>query len=259
MADEIQNNTPEPTPQVSPVEQKAMEQGWVPQEQWEGNPDDWRPAKEFVDRGELFKKIDELKRENKSIKTAFDEFGKHHQRVKQLEYERALATLKAQKKEALEDNNAAAVIHIDDQIDNLKETRQREAAVPQVQDVPAPDPVFVQWEARNPWYTEDIDMKAVADEAGRRVAASGVTDKHEIIAAVDRAVRRAFPHKFNNPKRNEPGAVEGSSKGGRSREADESANMTSVERRIMDTIIKSTGMSREQYLKEYKDTKVRGA
>ena len=77
-------NTPEPIeqevqPQAEPkqytaVEQRALDQGWVPQDEWQGDPDDWRPAKEFIDRGELFRKIDELKNENKRIKQGVEEF-----------------------------------------------------------------------------------------------------------------------------------------------------------------------------------------
>lgn len=256
MADII--DTPEPQkPEASPVEQKAMEQGWVPQDQWDGSPDDWRPAKEFVDRGELLEKISQVKRENSRLKEAFEEFGKHHSRVKQIEYERAIQTLKVQKRDALADNDADAVINIDDKIDALKQSRNQEQ-VPVVRNDPQPDPMFQNWIARNQWYVNDPDMKAVADDAGRRAAQAGTVDKAAIIETVDKAIRRAFPHKFNNPKRDAPGAVEGSTNKATTRQADPASGMTGTERRIMETVLKSTGMSREQYLKEYKDVKVRG-
>ena len=40
-----------------PYELEAREQGWKPQDEYEGDPNKWRPAKEFVERGELFGKI----------------------------------------------------------------------------------------------------------------------------------------------------------------------------------------------------------
>ena len=45
------------TPDVDPYESEAREQGWKPKEEYEGDPEKWRPAKEFVERGELFGKI----------------------------------------------------------------------------------------------------------------------------------------------------------------------------------------------------------
>lgn len=246
-------------PKNSPVEQKAMDQGWVPQDQWSGAPEDWRPAKEYVDRGELFKTISELKRENKNIRQAFDEFGRQHARVKELEFERAFKTLKAQKAAAAADQDIDTVIRIDDKIDELREQQKHEVVAPRVPDAPQVDPVFQTWINRNQWYANDIDMKAVADETGRRATQAGVSDKAEILATVDKAVRRAFPHKFNNPKRDEPSSVEGSTNKGTQRQSDPTAGMTGTERRIMETILKSTKMSREEYLKQYKDVKVRGA
>ena len=61
MADEQEDltpNTPEPA-QFDEYEQRASAEGWVPKEEWTGDPAQWRPAKEFLDRGELFKKIEE--------------------------------------------------------------------------------------------------------------------------------------------------------------------------------------------------------
>lgn len=33
------------------VEQEARKMGWVEEELWKGDPDKWRPAEEFVERG----------------------------------------------------------------------------------------------------------------------------------------------------------------------------------------------------------------
>jgi len=54
--------------QVDPYEAAAREQGWKPKEEFEGDEGKWRPAKEFVERGELFGKIDTLGKELKETK-----------------------------------------------------------------------------------------------------------------------------------------------------------------------------------------------
>lgn len=40
------------TPQSAAVEQRALEMGWAPKDQWRGNPDSWIDAQTFVQRGE---------------------------------------------------------------------------------------------------------------------------------------------------------------------------------------------------------------
>ena len=51
----VQEPKVESTPPVeNNYEAEAREQGWKPKEGYEGDPEKWRPAKEFVERGELF-------------------------------------------------------------------------------------------------------------------------------------------------------------------------------------------------------------
>jgi hypothetical protein len=241
--------------QLSPVEQRAMDEGWVPQDQWSGNPDDWRPAKEFLDRGELFKKIEEQKRELKNMRLAINDLSKHHSEVKQIAYKEALATLRAQKKEALETGDADAVIEIDDKIAETREAQRAAEAAPKVQEPAQPNEVFVRWQARNAWYGTERVMKAAADEVARGLVEEGITDPATILAEVDKQIRKEFPHKFENPRRAAAPAVEGTgSKPGVRPKADE-PQMSEVEKKIMHRIINATGMSKEKYLEEYRARK----
>jgi hypothetical protein len=66
-----------PEPQFTEIEQRAAEQGWRPQDEWDGEPDDWRTAREFLDRGEFFKKIDEQNRTIKELRKTQTDFAKH--------------------------------------------------------------------------------------------------------------------------------------------------------------------------------------
>lgn len=244
-----------PAPELTPIEQKALEQGWVPQDQWEGNPDDWRPAKEFVDRGELFKKIDEVRRENKRLREGHEELVKHHMNVKKLAYEQALADLRAQKKAALADGDADAVVEIDERIDETKEA-QRAAVAQQVQQVAQPDPIFEDWMTRNPWYVKDEEAKVVADRAARAAFLLGERDKATILEVAEKAVRKEFPHKFTNPKREQAAPVEGSTNKKVTKSAE--PDLTDAEKQIMNKVLRVTpGLTKEQYLKEFKAVKSR--
>ena len=176
---EQETNTPQEqqqqeAPQLSAAEQKAMEAGWVPKDQWEGDPDSWRPAKEFLDRGELFKKIEDQKRSIHDMKRALDDLCSHHAKVRETEYTRALQTLKAQKKTALEEGDAEAVIRIDDQIDLVKDEQQKLRAMPEpVQEAEPTNPIFANWVDKNRWYETSQPMRAYADALGRDLASQG--------------------------------------------------------------------------------------
>ena len=87
-----QNETPtQPTQEAGdPYESQAREQGWKPKEEYEGDETKWRPAKEFVERGELFGKIDHMGKELKETRKALKMLQEHHSKVRETEYNKAL-------------------------------------------------------------------------------------------------------------------------------------------------------------------------
>jgi len=251
MAD-IENSSNEQTIEPTPIELKAMEEGWVPQDQWEGEPEQWRPAKEFVDRGELFKKIDDQNRTVKELKRALDDMKQHHSRVRETEYAKAVASLKAQKQIALEEGNAAEVINLEDKIELVKDEQRQLAQAPQQQEPAGPPQEFVDWVNQNKWYENSQPMRAYADALGRDLRAGGMQPQ-AVLKEVERLVRQEFPNKFNNPNRGKPGAVEGSSgKGGRS---SESFALSDDERRVMQRFVRTGVMSEAEYIKELKSVR----
>lgn len=257
MADENMNvpeNTETNTPvELTPVEQKAAEQGWVPKEQWEGDPDNWRPAKEFLDRGELFKKIEDQNRTIKQFKTALDQLAKHHEKVKEVEYQRALDTLKAQKKEALVEGDADAVIDIDEKIAMVRDAA-KQAVAPAVTEVPQENIVFNNWVERNGWYNTNQAMRAFADHLGNQLGAQGGMSPSDILSRVEQEVKKEFAHKFTNPNRDKPGAVEGG--GSRTGKTKDTFVLDDVERRVMRNFLRSVpGMTEEKYIADLKKIK----
>lgn len=252
----IENNEPtqnEPK-QLTAVEQKAADQGWVPQEEWEGDPEQWRPAKEFLDRGELFKKIEDQNRTIKEFKKALEDLKGHHAKTRDTEYKRALDTLKAQKMQALEEGDAKSVINIDDQIDLVKEEQRKLAEQANTPATSELNPEFVEWVDRNKWYERDDNMKIFADALGQRLAMAGKSPS-AVLAEVERQVREEFPHKFRNPNREKPGTVEGSTnKGGK---GGASVVLSDDERRVMQRFVRTGVMTEKEYMDELK--RIKGA
>jgi hypothetical protein len=261
MAEEnkVEQNTPAPEPkELSPVELRAQEQGWVPQEQWDGDPDQWRPAKEFLDRGELFKKIDDQSRTIKEVRKALADMQKHNAKLAEVEYKRAYETLKQQKKDALLEGDAEAVIDIDEKMDLVRDAQKQAAqAVPEIPADAAEQihPVFNAWQEKNSWYNANRAMRAFADRVGAEAAARGasVTD---VLAIVEREVKKEFAEKFTNPNRAKAPGVEGSStKGGSKKDTFE---LTADERRVAERFVKQIpGMTMEKYVDDLR--KIKGA
>lgn len=239
--------------QYTEAEQRAMESGWVPKDEWQGDPEAWRPAKEYLDRGELFQKIETQNRTIKEVKKALDDLRAHHKSVRETEYARAIAELKAAKLEALQDNDAATVMKIDDQIDLVKGEQDKLKSQP-TQTVEAEvNPVFQNWVEANKWYEKDQPMRAYADALGRELAYRGMSPE-QVLKEVEKQVRTEFPNKFRNPNRDKPGAVEGSVNKGPS--SKDNFVLSQEERQVMQRFVRQGVMSEQEYIAELK--KVRG-
>ena len=248
---QVENNEPNTT--VDPYEDQAREQGWRPKEEYEGDPDKWRPAKEFVERGELFGKIDSMGKELKETRKALKMLQEHHSKVKETEYNNALKELKALQKKHLEEGNSDGYLETTELLTDLKaEQKAREVAA---QVAPKqPDPRFITWANDNKWYNSDQDMRQFADAIGIGYAQSNPgVDPIDVLNYVTAQVKSRFKEKFVNPNRSKPNSVEGASTPTASKSSFE---MTDDERRVMNTFVRQGIMTKEEYIAELK--KMRG-
>lgn len=255
MADEITPGESAEQVEHSPTELKAIESGWVPKEEFQGDEHKWVEAGEFLRRGELFKKIEDQGKQLKDVRSALNEMKKLNSQIQEVEYKRALDTLKAQKKAALEDGDADAVIAAEDRIDMVKEQQkemQRQSPVAQ-SDEGSEHPEFVAWTEQNNWYKSSTPMKAFADALGQELARAG-NSPSEVLKKVAIEVRKEFPNKFRNPNQDKAGAVEGSS--GRGVSSTARFTLSDEERSIMNKFVRQGVMSEKEYVEQLK--KVRG-
>lgn len=215
----------EQTPVVNEVEEQARAQGWVPEDEYQGNGK-WRTAQEFVDRGELFGKIESQNKELKSIRETLAQFKDHHSKVQEAAYKKAIADLKQKKEEALIEGDAKLVIEVDEQLADVRDTQR---AIKQQAQQPAPQeehPEFVAFKNKNGWYDSNRAMRGWADSRGLELAEQGKSPS-EVLRIVANEVREEFKHKFENPNRSKPGAVETSAtRGGKSPGTDYTPNAT---------------------------------
>ncbi len=238
---------------LTPIQEKAIAQGWKPKDQFEGDEAEFIDAPEFVRRGELFGKIESQSKELKMVRQALDAMKQFQSQIADKEYQRALKSLQETRKQAFADGDTEKAFAIEEQIDEVKEQAaeiRRVAQTPAVQEL---NPDFVAWTEKNSWYNTNKAMRAAADAIGVAHARAGL-GQQEVLRLVEKEIREEFPHKFTNPNRERPNAVEGSSRSGTSVQRSAPA-MNDQERDIMRKIVRSGVMTEAEYLSEFKKMK----
>lgn len=243
------------TPEVTytPLEQEVMEQGWLPKDKFVEaghSEDEWTTAREFKKHGELMSRIEAQGKELRATRSSLNALKGHYERVKETEFKNALDTLKAQKKQALEDGDADAVIAVDEKIADVRDVQKAQAAA-----APEVNPAFTEWVSANSWYSTNQEMQTFADSIGRSYAVSnpGIAPT-EVLSYVSNKVKQAFPEKFKNQARQTASPVEGVRSV--SRKVVETFELTSDEERAMNKFVSSGLMTKEKYIADLK--KIRG-
>jgi len=204
-------------------ESTAAEMGWVPKDEYRGDPNKWVDAETFVNRGNksgpilkernehLIKEIQTLKSEfakHKEVTEQFKAFQAEQRERREAEYKVQISELRLQKSEAIRNGDGDAVNDIDDRIDAIKD-RARDVKIPPQQTQVAPHPDFDSWQAENSWFNSDKKMKAYAVEVAMELREKGDQSEGRVFFdKVKEALRKDFPSKFGNPNRSKPGAVE---------------------------------------------------
>jgi hypothetical protein len=237
-----------------PVEQEARSHGWRPKEEFEADEKNtgkrWRTAEDFMDRKSLFDKIDEVKNENKTLRKGIQSLAEHNAKVEKSAYEKALATLKAERQQALDDEDLVRAERIRDQMDEVKEKMDSVQAPAVAVETP---PAIQEWKQANPWYQKDEVMTVYADGIGNRLAMQGMPPEL-VLKEVERRVRDNFPERFRNPNKDvapkvEVGVGARASRGPR-------FEMTDDERRIMNNLIRAGAPIKEdEYIAQLKKLK----
>ena len=246
-------------PELTPTEQTATEQGWVPKEEWVADgksEDDWRPAKEFVDRGELYKTIHTTKRELKQTQQALTVLQKHNAVIFEKAHLKAVADLKKERREAARDGDVDRVEQVEEDIEQVqKEHQQAVQEVVQATQVATagPHPEYVEWVGRNGWYNNDSDLREFADATGLiYMQKNPGVPPVEVLKYVESKVKKQFADKFG--RRAAPNAVAGvdKSNSGKTRTTTPNFELTDEETNVMNTLVKSGTMTKAEYIEQLK-------
>lgn len=239
--------------QIDPIEERAREMGWRPKEEFEGDEVDFIDAKEFVRRQPLFDKIEHLSKELKKMKQGHEALVDHTRKLKEVEFKRAMDQLKAARKQAMLEGETDKALVYEEKLEEVEQMRtefnEQSAQLQQNTQTETEHPTFVGWKQKNGWYGRDESLTLYADALGRKLAKAGVSPE-TVLDEVAKEVRKEFPHKFSNPNRNKPGAVETPTRKGSTKEVE--FEMPEQDRQIMNKILRAGGLTKEEYMEQYK-------
>ncbi len=183
----------------------ARDMGWKPKDEWHGDPDGWRDAKEFVNRGdEIFGFIrnDRDRLREKNAKTEADRDDRLQRMEKQYigllerqktQHEADIKVIEADKRKAVEEGDTAAY-------DTLTKRGEALGDAPVVPEAPLEaNSAAKKWAQDNTWFYTEPAARAMATAVAQR-AADGGADVHAQTAAAEKEVRRRFPELFESLK-----------------------------------------------------------
>lgn len=202
---EVETIETSPIEGLSETEQKAHAAGWRPQTEWEGNPEDWVNAKEYLRVGEMMDRIksqgSQLRSYTKKLdqlESALKQLGEHNKKIQEKEYNKAMRDLKAMKAQALEQGDYETVVEIDERLADYREVDPAKA--PQIPETTT-NPVIETWMEENQWYEQDAIMRGAADAMMHQLRASQpALTADQILASVSETMKEEFPHKFGGTK-----------------------------------------------------------
>ena len=196
---------------LSETEQKAFDQGWRPQADFEGPEDNWKTAKEYVRDGEFLATIRELNQKVDNQKADFDQRLQNSNKLHEARRLKEISDLETQKRDAVRTSDTEAYDDAEEQIKKLEETPAE--VKPATTDRSAVD----EWMKKNPWINEKSNDKAnfAGDTWDGYIKRNPSATDEQDLAHVDSQLERLYPTSNDNPRRSQQNSNETPAKRGK--------------------------------------------
>lgn len=179
---------------TNPVEALASEMGWAPKDQFRGDPEDWKPADQFIRAGKDIQR--NMSRELKELKSTVTNISRTSATLLEQQLAERDAYWRQQRQEAIDAGDHAAVDHADAQRQKI----QQQAPVVQAPLDPAAES-FTQKHAG--WWEKDIEATKYAINRAQHYADQGLSSARQL-AAVEQDMKGIFPDLFPAPPKPAP-------------------------------------------------------
>lgn len=181
-------------------EELAISKGWKPKDSFDGDHEEWRPAKEWLDRGELLDTIHGLKQKMKDQSESLEHLVEFNKKVEESTRQRTIAELEAKHRLAVEIGDVeGATAAVKDMVKVTSELPKHEVK----QDVAAAvDPAVHAFVSKHgSWFNdnsaEHSAMKAFAIKRDQEIVSQNPGIKPtEALAILEADLKKIFPQKF---------------------------------------------------------------
>lgn len=258
----------ETTHQENEVESRAKRLGWVPKDEFKGDPERHRSAEEFLERGQnllpilqrdnerLHRTVDRLEKRMTEQLAVFSEFQQHSEKAEERAYKRAKAELEAKRDAAIQSADVDGARQAQRELDALTEDKPAPKPEARREEKPAVDPVFASWMDENPWFNKDPELHGAA------VKIYGVLEREkpgvaaaELLAETRRRIVAKFPEEFGINPRREGAASVAEPNGGTAppkKKGKTYEDLPADAKKACDRFVKTIpGYTREKYVKDY--------
>ncbi|GAA4478326.1 hypothetical protein [Gluconacetobacter asukensis] len=211
------------------VEAQARRMGWVPRDDFRGDVEKWRPARDFLDRGmtllpvlqQQYRALDgryaTMQAQLRDSQKALADLTERTRRADERAYQRAVRDIEGRRQAAVASGDTTAFAVAERDLQDLRDTAPLPAARVEAPPAPAPAPVervesmpteimdFVQ---ANPWFSRDAEARqdaiAIQSAVDRQHPGLSLAERLEITR---RKVRQLHPALFENRRREAPPPV----------------------------------------------------
>jgi len=205
----------EELPQLSDTEQKAFDQGWRPQEDFEGPEDNWKTAREYVRDGEFLATIKGLNQRMDDQKKDFDSRLENTNKLHDARRKKDIADLETEMLDAVRTSDTEAY---KDAKGKKTELEKEENTTTTATNEPATNerPVVDDWLAKNKWINDKSDKADFANDTWNGyVQRNPDSSDDEAIAHVNAQLTKFYPVNNNNPRRDQQNSNETIAKRGK--------------------------------------------
>jgi hypothetical protein len=239
---------------------RARRMGWADEDHFRGDKSKWVDARTFLKKGEEMLPVlrERLRKQDDDIKHMREEL---HQVVRtQGEFERTTrerveAEFEERKRQAVEqaDTDAYDAVYQEE-----RKWREKQAtAQPNDQLAPRGNAILEAWKSENEWFETDPELTEFADDISGVIIAREphLKGTAKLLDKIAERTKRAFPDKFQNPRRDGSSAVEGATgpTGGRAGGRKKTYNdLPQAARAKCDEYVANNWVqSKEQYVADY--------
>lgn len=212
------------------VEAQARRMGWVPRDDFRGDAEKWRPARDFLDRGmtllpvlqQQYRALDgryaSMQAQLRDSQKALADLTERTRRADERAYQRAVRDIEGRRQAAVASGDTTAFAVAERDLQDLRDTAPLPAArAEEAAPAPVPEPVervesmpveimdFVQ---ANPWFSRNAEARqdaiAIQSAVDRQHPGLSLAERLEITR---RKVRQLHPALFENRRREAPPPV----------------------------------------------------